>query len=99
MPVPFSAMTVGEFVALLVKDRVPEVAPLELGVNVTVNEADEPAPIVTGSEIPDRVNSLFVMLADETVTAAPVAVRVPLREELDPTATFPKFIVTGDAVN
>jgi len=99
MPVPFSAMTVGEFVALLVKDKVPEVAPLDWGVNVTVNEADEPAPIVTGSEIPDSVNSLFVMLADVTVTAAPVAVRLPLSEELDPTATFPKLNVTGEAVN
>lgn len=98
-PVPVSDWTAGEFVALLVKDRFPEVAPLDWGVNVTAKEADEPAAIVTGSEIPDSVNSLFVLAADEIVTAAPVAFRVPLSEELDPTTTFPKLNVAGETAN
>jgi len=99
VPVPVSDWTVGEFVALLVKDRLPEAAPLAWGVKVTVKEADEPAPMVAGSEIPESTNSLFVMLADETVTAAPVAFSVPLSEELVPTTTFPKLSVAGETAN
>lgn len=82
--------------ALLVKDSFPDAAPLVWGVKVTVKEADEPAGMVTGSEIPDRANSVFVMVDDEIVTAAPVAFRVPLSEELEPTATFPKLNVAGE---
>lgn len=99
MPVPVRDWTAGELVALLVNDRLPEDAPLVWGVNVTVKDADEPAATVTGSAIPDSVNSLFVPLADEIVTAAPVAFRVPLREELEPTATFPKANVAGETAN
>jgi methylmalonyl-CoA mutase N-terminal domain/subunit len=99
VPVPFRDWTVGEFDALLVKDRVPEAAPLACGVKVTAKEADEPAAMVVGNEMPDRTNSLFVMLADETVTAAPVAFRLPLSEELAPTTTFPKLSVAGETAN
>ncbi len=98
MPLPLSDWTAGESVALLVKERLPEAAPLDLGVKVTVKEADEPAATVTGSEMPDSVNS-FVMLSDEIVTAAPVAFRAPFSEELDPTTTFPKLNVAGETAN
>jgi hypothetical protein len=67
-------------------------------VKVTVKEADEPAATVTGSEILDSVNS-FAMLSDETVTAAPVAFRVPLSEKLESTTTFPKLNVVGETAN
>ena len=80
-------------------DRFPDAAPLALGVKVTVKEADEPPGIVAGSEIPDRANSLFVMPDDETVTAAPVAFRVPLSEAPEPTATFPKLNVAGETAS
>ena len=63
-----------------------------------MKEADVPAAMVAGSEIPDRANSL-AMLSDEIVTAAPVAFRVPLSEELDPTTTFPKLNVVGETAN
>jgi hypothetical protein len=89
---------VGEFVALLVNERLPEAAPLDLGVKVTVKEADEPAGTVMGSEMPDSANS-FAMLRDEIVTAEPVAFRVPLREALEPTTTFPKLNVAGETAS
>ena len=99
MPVPVRDWTAGEFVALLVKDRVPEAVPLDCGVKVTVKGADEPAARVTGNVIPDSTNSLFVMPAEEIVTDAPVAFRVPLSEELDPSTTFPKLNDAGETAN
>ncbi len=98
MPLPLRDWTAGEFAALLVKERLPEAAPLALGVKVTVKEADEPAATVTGREMPDSVNS-FVMLSDENVTAAPVAFSAPLSEELEPTAKLPKLNVAGETAN
>jgi hypothetical protein len=87
---------VGEFEALLVNDNVAEVAPLACGVNVTVNVADCPAVIVFGSEIPESTNSLLLRLAEETVTDAPLAVRLPLSAELCPSTTLPKLRLVGD---
>jgi hypothetical protein len=54
---------------------------------------------VTGIEIPESTNSPFVRLADETVTAVPLAVRLPFRDTLDPTATLPKLRLVGDTAN
>ena len=83
---------------MLVKDKLPETAPLDCGVKVTVKEADEPAAMVAGSAIPDRTNSL-AMLSDETVTAPPVAFKVPFSDELEPTTTFPKLKVAGETAS
>lgn len=96
---PVRASAVGEFDALLGNDRVPEVAPLDCGVNVTVKVADCPAGIVAGNEIPESTNSLLESLAGCTVTAAPLAVRMPLSDELDPTLTFPKLRLAGETAN
>jgi len=41
----------------------------------------------------------LVRLADVTVTEAPLAVRLPLSAELDPTATLPKLRLVGDMAN
>jgi len=38
-------------------------------------------------------------LAELIVTEAPLAVRLPLREELDPTVTLPKLRLVGDTAN
>ena len=70
--------------------------PLALGANVTVKEVDVPAGMVTGSAIPESANSLPPIVAEETVTAAPVAVRLPLSDELDPTDTVPKLRLAGE---
>ena len=54
---------------------------------------------VAGSEIPESTNSLLLRLADVTVTDAPLAVRLPLSDELDPTTTLPKLRLVGDTAN
>ncbi len=51
---------------------------------------------VAGSEIPESTNSLLFRLAEATVTDAPLAVRLPLSGELDPTVTSPKLRLVGD---
>ncbi len=77
-----------------VKDA--EVAPLACGVKVTVKEVDCPAASVAGSEIPESANSPLLRLADVIATEAPLALRLPLSEELDPTVTLPKLRLVGD---
>lgn len=99
MPVPVIVCVVGEFAALLAKETEAEVAPLACGVNVTVNPVDWPAFNVTGSEIPESTNSPFVELAELIVTDAPLAARLPLRAELDPTVTLPKLKLVGETAN
>ena len=54
---------------------------------------------VAGSEIPESTNSLLFRLAEETVTEPPLAVRLPLSAELDPTTTLPKLRLVGDTAN
>jgi hypothetical protein len=54
LPVPLNATAVGEFEALLTKDRLPGSEPLMVGVKSTVNDALLPAAIVAGNEIPLR---------------------------------------------
>jgi hypothetical protein len=54
---------------------------------------------VAGSEIPESANSLLLRLAEETVTDAPLAVKLPLSAELDPTTTLPKLRLVGDTAN
>src|SRR6266478_5987411 len=95
-PVPVSVSTVGEFEALLKKVRLPLAAPLAFGVKVTVKNADCPAAMVFGNVIPDSTNSLLSLLPEVTVTDAPLAVRLPLREVLVFTTTLPKLSVPGE---
>jgi hypothetical protein len=97
--VPVIVCTAGEFAALLENDKDAEVAPLVDGLKVTVKVADWPAGSVAGSEIPESTNSLLFRLAEETVTEAPLAVRLPLSAELDPTVTLPKLRLAGDTAN
>lgn len=85
--------------ALLVNVRLALAAPDAFGVNVTVNGKDWPAAIVAGNVIPDNVYSPLVLLAEETVTELPEAVRLPFNDALDPTVTVPKFNVVGETAN
>ena len=96
VPVPVNDSTVGAFVALLAKVRLADAGPMAPGVNVTVNPSDWPAEIVAGRVIPESTNSLLLLLADDTVTEALLALRLPLNGELDPTATLPKPKVAGE---
>ncbi len=88
---------------MLENDKEAEAAPLAPGVNVTVKLADCPADSVTGNEIPESANSLPLaplILADKTVTDAPLAVRrLPVIGELDPSTTLPKLRLVGDTAN
>ena len=55
--------------------------------------------MVAGSDMPETANSALLSAADVTVTDAPLVVRLPLSDELDPTATLPKLRLAGDTAN
>lgn len=61
-----------------------------------MNGAAWPAGIVIGRVSPDTTNWPLPTPSDDTVTDVPVAARLPARETLDPTVTFPKFSVAGE---
>ena len=89
----------GEFDAVLVNVRVAGEAPEALGVKVTVKGTDWPSATVAGSAMPDSAYSALLLLAAETVTVPPLALRLAVREELVPTATLPKFSFVGATDN
>ncbi len=98
-PDPVNASTVGVFAALLAREMVPDAAPLDSGVKVRVKETLWPAEIVWGSDIPARLNSGLVVVADEIVTLDPAADRVAVKVFLLPRVTVPKLNVAALAVN
>lgn len=55
--------------------------------------------MVAGSEIPESTNSALLRLSEVTVTDAPLAIRLPPSDELDPTVTLPKLRLVGDTAN
>lgn len=67
---------VGELEALLAKVMTPDAVPESCGANVTVKGTLCPAEIETGKLIPLMVNSLLLILADDTFTFWPLALRV-----------------------
>lgn len=89
----------GEFEALLKKERLTEATPLDCGVNVTVKFTLWPAAMVAGNVRPPRANSELPKLTEETTTLAPVALSVPVWLPLAPTVTLPKLIVPGLTLN
>jgi hypothetical protein len=86
---------VGAFEALLVMERTAVAVPEVCGANVRVNGTLCPAAIVSGKEIPVSENSTSLTLADETITLAPLALRLLARLALAPTVTLPKSNATG----
>jgi len=95
VPVPVRVATAGELEALLANDAVAEAAPVAVGVNVTVNDSGWLVVTVTGNERPLIENSDgFVppMVTEETVTLAPLAVKVPVCVPLVPSTTLPTLI-------
>ena len=87
------------FEALLANDRVADAVPLLCGVKATEYDILCPAAIVVGSDMPLRVNSELLLVADVMVTLAPPAVKVPLFEAVDPTVTFPKDALEGERLS
>ena len=82
VPLPVKDTSVVEFVALLTKEAPVKAAPLVCGVKVTVNDADWPGGIVSGSEGPPTANSEVPAEAEETIKLDPVALRVAVKELL-----------------
>lgn len=99
MPDPLTASVAGVLDALLAKLKVADALPEALGVNVAVKDAEVPAAIVTGSEMPLTENSGLVVPIDDRVTLAPEALTVPVWLWLRPTTTFPKVIEVGETAS
>jgi hypothetical protein len=95
MPVPVAVPVVVEGDASLVKVRVAFSDPADWGLKVIVNDLLCPAAIVTGKDSPLKVKRALLLVAEVTVTLAPVALRVPEAVPLLPTFTFPILIVPG----
>lgn len=95
-PLPITDSMAADFSALLTKARVAVAVPEDCGENVTVKGIECPARMFKGAEIPPTVNSKFVVVTEEIVTAEPVAVRVP-QSPFEPTGTLPKFNVLATA--
>lgn len=98
VPVPVTASVVVVGLALLVNVSVALAAPVAVGSNETVNGTLCPAVMVTGKDNPLMVKTELLLVAADTVTLAPLAVRVPVPVPLLPTCTFPMAIVAGVAV-
>jgi hypothetical protein len=94
-PVPDNVSVMDGLLALLVNDAVPDAAPLLCGLNVSVTEAVLPAAIVNGSLMPLMVYSALLVPADEITTLDPLALSVPIRLLVVPTARLPKYIIPG----
>jgi hypothetical protein len=84
---------------LLVKVSRALTPPATCGLNVTVKDALWPAWIVVGNESPPTLNTELFELTAVTVTAAPVAFKLPEDVPLSPTTTLPRFIVVGLTVS
>jgi hypothetical protein len=78
-----------------VKVSVALAAPVVCGLKVTENEVLWPAGMVTGSESPPTLNKELLELTAETVTLAPLAVRLPDADPSVPTTTLPILKVVG----
>src|SRR5271163_3240762 len=92
VPVPVRLATLGVFDALLANEAVADAAPVAPGVNVTVNITGVLVVTVTGKLTPLMANSPGLVppiLTEDTITLAPLAVRVPVAVPLAPTTTLP----------
>ena len=96
-PVRFSMVVVD--CALLEKVSAALTDPLTFGLNVTVKGTDCPAAMVTGNARPPMLNTELLGTAPVTVTAAPLALRLPEAVPLAPTTTLPRPKVPGLTLN
>ena len=99
VPLPVRASLTGEPAALVAKDKLADAAPLDWGVKTSANDAVPPAGIVTGKTSPLSVNSVLFTETEETVTLAPLALKVAGMLLLAPTATLPKLKLPGFTEN
>ena len=97
-PVPASATTRGEFVALLTTVTLPARLPADAGANETLKDVDCPAARLSGSAIPLVLNPAPVALICEMETLElPVLEIVTLCVALVPVVRLPKLKDAGEA--
>jgi hypothetical protein len=98
VPVPESATTSGEFVALLTTVTLPVRLPAEAGANATLKEVDCPAARLSGSAIPVVVKPAPLALICEMETLEfPVLEIVTFCVAVVPVVRLPKLNEAGDA--
>lgn len=98
-PVPVSASVVVVGCALLVNVSVALADPAVVGLKVIVKEAVCPAGIVCGNENPLILKAELFVVAADTITLAPTALKVPVAVPLEPTVTLPSPSVAGDTLS
>jgi hypothetical protein len=91
VPDPVRVSIVGVLAALLTREIIPDAVPLARGVKVKVSDTLCPTAMVLGKDIPPRMNSGLLEVAEDRTALEPVAVRVAVRVLLMPTVTLPKF--------
>jgi len=92
VPVPVKLATLGVFEALLANEAMADAAPEAPGINVKVNGTGWLVVTVTGKLTPLIENSEGLAppkVTEDTVTLAPLAVRVPVAVPLVPTTVLP----------
>jgi hypothetical protein len=99
VPSPVNDCVNIESEASLENEILPEEVPAVGGVNMTEYVALLPAATVTGNVMPLTEYPDPLQAAEETVTSAFLADKVPVKDELLPTATFPKFSEDGDTAS
>jgi hypothetical protein len=97
VPVPDSDNARGVFAALLTNVKVADAVPVALGVKFTSNVLLVPDAIVNGNVRPLKEYSLLEEAADDTVTLAPVALKVAVLVALRPTTVLAKLKAVGFA--
>lgn len=96
VPDPLNVCLSDESEALLKNEMLPGELPAVGGVNVTVYCALWPAGRLIGKVTPLTTYPDPIHEADETMTSAVDADKVPVNVEVLPTATEPKLSVAGD---
>jgi len=76
VPIPVRDSSICEVPALLVNDSDPETVPLAFGAKDTLYDLLCPAAIVNGKEAPFRTNWELLLASEDTVTLAPLALKV-----------------------
>lgn len=99
VPTPVIAPVAGEFVAVLVRLRLPFIVPDDCGLKTRVRVLLVPAGIVSGKDNPLTEKAGLFMPAAETVTAPPVAASATDCFWLLPTTTLPKLTLEGVMLN
>jgi hypothetical protein len=98
VPVPDSAIVVGEFVALLVMVTLPLAFPAVVGSNTTEKDVLCPALSVRGKASPLTEKPVPATLSlDSETLALPELVSVTVCVELVPVVTLPKLTEVGEA--